>query len=184
MTKQYKNALIIMILCIVGSSLVSGVTGINRLAKEPVSWFYNGNPAISTKTPQSIYEDLIDKTEFAADLTSLATKYGGLSDSETHIKQIFDLNNKIKSEKSVSKLYQLMNSLDENVNWLVATLETKNLTDAQKKMLKGYKDSYNSETKTIGLDPYNSKVKEFYDEASGFPAVLFRLFATKVEYFR
>lgn len=184
MTKQYKNALIIMILCIVVSSAVSGVTGINRLAKVPVDWFYNGEPVVGEHTPLSIYNDLIDKTEFAADLTSLATKYGGLSDSEAHIKQILDLNTKIKGEKSVSKLYKLMVSLDENVTWLVSTLETKNLTAAQKTMLASYKKSYNSKTNTINFDPYNSKVKEYYDQVSGFPASLFRLFSTKVEYFR
>ncbi|MBR0386078.1 MAG: hypothetical protein IJI05_05990 [Erysipelotrichaceae bacterium] len=176
--KQIRQAIIIMIVAILTSSSVSAVSSMNNLAKIVSNQFYQGSHGDNL----CIYEDLMDKAELATKLVSLSKDF--VSSSDANVKAIQDTVNQMKKETSVSKLYKQMVTLDTNFDALVAKLNGANLNETQAKYLKGYVSSYKSEGTTIGSDPYNSMVKAYFDETSGLLGAFYRMFATKVEYFK
>ena len=168
-----------MLVVICGSSTVSAVSSMNRMVSKLEDHFFNGN--VEYKDNKSVYNDIVDKTEIATNLVSLSKEYVSASDS--HIKAIQSAVNDISSEKSIGKLYKLMKTLDSNVDWLLTELSGKNLSSTHKDLLIKYQSQYRSETNTINSDNYNTLVREYNDEVSGFPGSIFKLFAHKAEYF-
>ena len=81
--KSSKAAIIIMLVAILGSSTISAVTSMNSMAAKVTNYFYNGD---GQYTNQSIYNDIIDKTEIATNLVSLSKNY--VSGNDAHIKAI------------------------------------------------------------------------------------------------
>ncbi len=167
--KETKAAIIVMLAVILGSSTISAVGSINKAVSKLNDQFYKGQG-----DNLCIYEDIIDKTEFASKIYLIASK-NGFADKE--VSKISSLIQDIKSEKSIRKLYSLMQELDSAVEHAAALLPGN--TDLEKAVR-----DYNSESRTINSDPYNSMVKEFHDEFDGIPGSLFQLFASKAEYFR
>ncbi len=176
--KQIRQAIIIMIVVILGSSSVSAVSSMNSLARTVNDHFYNGSHGDNL----SIYEDLMDKTEIAGKLVNLAKNYVSSSDSD--VKTLQDTANQMKKETSVSKLYKQMVTLDNSFDSLAAKLSSAGLSADHSKYLVNYTSDYKSEGVTIGSDPYNSMVKNYFDETSGILGAFYRMFATKVEYFK
>lgn len=176
--KQIRQAIIIMIVVILGSSSFSAVSSMNSLAKIVNDQFYKGSHGDNL----SIYEDLMDKTEIASKLVNLAKNY--VSSSDKDVKNIQDTVSDMKKETSVSKLYKQMTTLDSSFDSLAAKLDGSSLSAEHAKYLSGYKSDYKSEGVTIGSDPYNSMVKAYFDETSGLLGAFYRIFATKVEYFK
>ena len=174
--KETKTAIIVMLAVILGSSTISAVGSINKAVSKLNDQFYKGQG-----DNLCIYEDIIDKTEYAYEIYQTADKTGNL---DGEVKKISSLIQDIKSEKSIKKLYSLVQKLDSAVNYTVTLLENKNINDTQKDIVDKAKRKYNSESRTIDSDPYNSMVKDFHDEFDGFPGSLFQLFASKAEYFK
>ena len=166
-----------MLVVICGSSTVSAVGKMNSMVSELRTHFFDGDNNYN----QSIYNDLIDKTEIASNLVNLSKDY--ISASDSHIKEITSLVNDIKSEKSISKLYEQVTKLDADVSWLLSELAGKKLTETHENMRIKYESQYRSETNTINSDNYNTLVREYYNEVNGFPGSIFKLFANKAEYF-
>ena len=79
--KYNKTAFIIMLVAILGSSLISGVTAMSSMAKQANDYFINGG---SDKDNFSIYNDLQDKVGVCNSLLSLANNY--ISSGDSHIK--------------------------------------------------------------------------------------------------
>lgn len=179
--KYNKTAFIIMLVAILGSSLITGVTQMSSIAKQANNYFVNGG---SDKDNFSIYNDLQDKTGVCENLLALASNY--ISASDSHIKEIQNAMAKIKETKDVSDLYAANSKLDSNVSWLVAELKNKNLSKTHEDMLYRYESQYHDEVVTIGYDAstYNLMVKNYYDETAGIPGILFRLFVKNPEYYR
>ena len=174
--KETKTAIIIMLAVILGSSTISAVSSINSMAEKISSHFYKGSG-----DNFCIYEDIIDKTEFAYEIFQTADKNGY---SDKTVKTIPTLIESIKKEKSVRKLYSLVQQMDSAVNYTVALLADKALPSEQLSILDKARRSYDSESRTIGSDPYNQLVQQFHDEVDGFPGSLFEILANDVEYFR
>ncbi|MBR0137640.1 MAG: hypothetical protein IJM15_04455 [Erysipelotrichaceae bacterium] len=173
--KETKTAIIVMLAVILGSSTISAVGSINKAVSKLNDQFYKGQG-----DNFCIYEDIIDKTEYAFDIYQTAVKNNY---SDTEVEKISSLINDIKSEKSIKKLYSLVQKLDSAVDYTVKLLNGK-LDKKWADILEGARRNYNSESSTIDSDPYNSMVKEFHDEYDGFPGSLFQLFASKAEYFK
>lgn len=174
--KESKTAFIIMLAVILSSSTISAVGSINSGVKLLEDHFYKGSG-----DNLCIYEDIIDKTEYAFEIYQTAAK-SNYADKE--VNKINDLIQDIKKEKSVSKLYSLVQKLDSAVDYTVTLLSGKLLTPQQTEILDKARRNYNSESRTIDSDPYNSMVKAFHDEFDGFPGSLFQIFADKAEYFK
>ena len=179
--KYNKTAFIIMLVAILGSSLISGVTAMSSMAKQANDYFVNGG---SDKDNFSIYNDLQDKVGVCNSLLSLANNY--ISSGDSHIKEIQNAMAKLKETKDVSDLFVANTKLDNNVSWLIAELKNKNLSKTHEDMLYNYESQYHDEVVTIGYDEskYNLMVKNYYDETAGIPGILFRLFVKNPEYFR
>jgi len=167
----------VMIVMILVSSTVSAVSSMNKMVRNLDTHFQNGSG-----DNLSIQNDLMDKCEIATNLVSLSKDY--ISTSDQHIKAVQSTVNDLKSETSVARKYKLMNTLDTNVDWIMTELGSKGLSETHKNMLVKYQSQYRSENNTINSDPYNAMVKAYYDETSGFPGSLFRMFAKKAEYFQ
>ena len=177
--KSSKAAIIIMLVAILGSSTISAVSSMNSMATKVTNYFYNGD---GLYTNQSIYNDIIDKTEIANNLVSLSKNY--VSGNDAHIKAITKRINDISSEKSVSKLYTLNRTLDTNVEWLLTTLNNEiSQLGVDRDLYDKYMSSYRSEIRTINSSDYNTKVREYDKETKGFPGSLFRVFVKNAEYF-
>ncbi|MBR2745930.1 MAG: hypothetical protein IKD99_04355 [Erysipelotrichaceae bacterium] len=177
--KSSKAAIIIMLVAILGSSTVSAVTSMNSMAAKVTNYFYNGD---GQYTNQSIYKDIVDKTEIATNLVSLSKNY--VSGNDAHIKAINSRINDISSEKSVSKLYKLNQTLDTNVDWLLETLKNSvGILGRDYDLYVKYMSNYRSEVMTINSSDYNTKVREYDKETKGFPGSLFRVFVKNAEYF-
>ena len=177
MRKEIKQALTIMIAVILLSSTVSALKSMNKMSRELKNHFFTGD-----EFNLSIHGDLDRKTSIAGNLVSLAKYY--LPESEPHLKTISETIKSMTNEDSVSKLYKLNSTLDENVLYTIATLEKASLTDSHRKMLTNYTSDYKSKMTTIANDNYNTLVKEYYDETGGFPGFIFQLFADSPEYFK
>lgn len=167
-----------MLVVICGSSTISAVSSMNAMADKVTEYFYNGD---GKYTNQSIYSDIVDKTEIAQNLVNLSKNY--VSGNDSHIKAITKAINDIDGEKSVKKLYELTATLDTNVDWLLAELGNTALNPTDNDMLIKYQSMYRSETNTINSSDYNAKVRAYEQEVSGFPGSVFKLFAHKAEYF-
>ncbi len=175
---KVKTAIIIMLVVICGSSTISAVSSMNRMATEVTDYFFNGD---GQYTNQSIYSDIKDKTEIASNLVNMSKNY--VSGNDEHIKAISKAINDIASETSVSKLYKLTSTLDTNVNWLLTELGNTALNPTDSDLLIKYQSQYRSETNTINSSDYNTRVRNYDNEVSGFPGSIFKLIAKKVEYF-
>jgi len=175
--KKSQTALIIMLIAILGSSTISAVSSMNNMVTKLETHFYKGDHNDNL----SIYNDIIDKTEIAANLVKLSKDY--VSSSDSHVKEIQKLINDIPETKSISKLYKAVKSLDRDVDWLIAELGNKSLSSTHKDMLVKYQSEYRSENNTINSDNYNSLVRSYYEETKGFPGSLFRIIAKNAEYF-
>lgn len=174
-----RTAIIIMLVAILGSSTISAVSAMNGMVTKLENHFFMGDTQYAN---QSIYADVLDKADIASNLAKLAKEY--LGDKESHIKDIIDIAKDIQLTKSISKLYDDMHALDTDVDWLIAELSNKNLTDTHKNLLTKYQSEYRSESRTIESDNYNTLVRQYYDETGGFPGFIFRGFAKKAEYFK
>ncbi len=179
--KYNKTAFIIMLVAILGSSIFSGVGGMKSLVKPINDYFISGGNAHDNS---SIYNDLLDKAAVCESLINLANKY--VSSSDTHIKEMQKAIATIKETKDVSDLYAANVKLDNNAAWLIAELKNKNMDSTHKSLLIKYVDDYNDDVRMIGFDAsnYNLMVKKYYDETSGIPGSLFRIFVNDPEYFR
>ena len=177
--KNIRNAIIIMLVVICGSSAFSAVSSMNSMVSKLEDHFFNGDTAHNDN--KSIYNDIVDKTEIATNLVSLSKEY--ISASDDHVKSIQSAVNDISSEKSIGKLYKLVKTLDTNVDWLISELSGRNLSSTHKELLKKYQSQYRSETNTINSDNYNTLVREYFDEVNGFPGSIFKIFSSKAEYF-
>lgn len=173
-----RTAIIIMLVAILGSSTISAVSSMNSMVTKLETHFFEGETDYAN---QSIFADILKKANTATKLANLAKEYIGAN--ESHVKKILQISNDIRETKSISKLYDEMNTLDENVKWLTSELSNKDLTDTHRTMLNGYRGEYRSETNTINSDNYNTLVRRYYDETKGFPGSVFRLIAKKAEYF-
>ncbi len=181
--KNYKNAIIIMIVAMVLSSLISGVVDINSQVSELEDHFYKGSSDSQYLNTQSIYADIEDKTEIANNLVSMAKYY--LDSDEEHITAISDaISDFTSSSNTISDYYEINSTLDTNVDWLIAELYNLDLTDTHNSLLVGYESSYKSEKTTINSDNYNTLVDDFNEETSGVIATIIKLFANDAEYFR
>ena len=179
--KYNKTAFIIMLVAILGSSVFSGVGAMKSMAKSANDYFVSGG---SDKDNFSIYNDLQDKVGVCNSLLSLANNY--VSSSDSHIKEIQKAMATLKETKDVSDLFAANSKLDNNVAWLIAELKSKSLDPTHRNMLANYESLYHDEVVTIGYDEstYNLMVKKYYDETSGIPGTLFRIFVNDPEYFR
>ncbi len=178
--KSAKGAFITMIAVMLISSSLAAVSSISKQAQTVSDEFYKGLYGDN----MSIYEDLIDKTEYADSLVSMAVNKSYLAADESHITAIKQASTALKADGSAADLYQASSLLDDNVQWLIAYLQSavSDTTDAAN--LRKYSSAYQSEIVTIASDPYNSLVKEFEDETSGLLGSLYRQLAKKVTYFR
>ena len=174
--KKVKQAIIIMIVCILGSSSFSAISSMNSLANTLKKQFYEGSHGDNL----SIYEDIIDEKGIAENLVALANKY---LTNDSNVKELTDVTNKIGNEKSIKALYKLMTTMDTNVDELISKLKKVDLQQQHQTMLEKYESEYKSERTTISTDPYNSMVRAYYDETSGLLGSFFRIFANKPEYF-
>lgn len=170
--KDSKTAVIVMLVVILGSSIISAVNSINALASKVERQFYYGSG-----DNLCIYNDIIGKTEDAYKIMRFAQDR--LSSKDKTVESINELISDITTEKSIKKLYTLVQKLDYAVEYtytLMNNYESKDFT--------GYYKSYNSRSRTIDSDPYNQMVKEFNKEVNGIPGSIFKLFAHTVEYFQ
>ena len=167
-----------MLVVIFGSSTISGVSAMNKMADKVTDYFYNGD---GKYTNQSIYSDIVDKSEIAKNLVNLSKNY--VSGNDSHVKAISKDANDITAEKSVKKLYQLTSDLDANVLWLITELGNTALNPTDSEMLVKYQSQYRSETNTINSSDYNTLVRQYNEEVSGIPGSIFMLFTHKVEAF-
>lgn len=167
-----------MLIVICGSSTLSAVSSMNKMVKNVNDYFFNGD---GQYTNQSIYSDIVDKTVIASNLVNLSKNY--VSGNDEHVKAITQAINDIQVETSVSKLYDLTSTLDTNVNWLLTELGNTALNKTDNDMLIKYQSQYRSETNTINSSDYNTKVRNYDNEVSGFPGSIFKIFANKAEYF-
>ena len=172
-----RTAIIIMLVAILGSSTISAVSSMNSMVTKLETHFYAGD----YNDNLSIYNDITRKAKIGQNLVNMSKDYINANDS--HIKDIQQIVNDIPETKSISKLAKYVNSLDENVAWLITELSNKDLTDTHKNLLIDYQSNYRSLTNTIRQDNYNTLVKAYYDETKGFPGVVFRGIAKKAEYF-
>lgn len=179
--KYNKTAFIIMLVSILVVPAISGISSMNKLAKSCNDYFISGG---NSNDNFSIYNDLQDKANICNNLVSLANNY--ISSSDSHLKDIQKLVSTIKSSTDVSDLFKANTQLDNNVDWLIAELEKKDLSSTHANMLQNYKDAYRNEVKEIGFDEnnYNLMVKAYYDETRGIPGSLFGIFVKDPEYFR
>lgn len=171
-----------MLVCMIFMPAISAVSKMNSMVSDLETLFYDGDGVV---TNQSIFYDLEDKADIATNLVSLAGYYNLSNDS--HVKKITSTCADIKDRnKSVSKLYDLLKVLDENVNWLLAELSNRNLSDTHATQLLKFTSEYSSETKTIDYSAaqYNTEVSKYNDEVNGFPGSIFKLFAKKAQYFK
>ena len=177
MPKSNRVALIVMIAVMILSSSISAVGAMNKMSKDINDHFFTGD-----EFNLSIHGDLDKKTVIATNVANLARYY--ISEKDDHLKAITDTVQAMTRETSVSKLFKLNSTLDDNVNYVINQLNGLELSDTHKKMLTGYAADYKSKSTTIANDNYNTLVKGYYDEISGFPGIIFRIFAKNPEYFK
>ncbi|MBQ1826710.1 MAG: hypothetical protein II126_01950, partial [Erysipelotrichaceae bacterium] len=121
--KETKAAIIVMLAVILGSSTISAVGSINKAVTKLNDQFYKGQG-----DNLCIYEDIIDKTEYAYEIYQTAIKSGN---SDKEVEKISSLIQDIKKEKSIKKLYSLMQNLDSAVDYTVTLLSSKNISSTQ-----------------------------------------------------
>ncbi len=178
MPKNNKVALIVMIVVMILSSSISAVGAMNKMSKDIKNNFFVGEEQYDT----SIYRDLNKKTVIATNVANLARYY--IAEKDDHLKAVTDTLQAMTNESSVSKLFKLNSTLDDNVNYLITQLNGMNLSETHRKMLTGYEAEYKSRNRTISNETYNSLVEKYYEETSGFPGIIFRIFAKNPEYFK
>ena len=166
--------ILVMIVLIVSSSLVAGVTQLNRMASEIHQEFLVGEK----KDGLSIQHDIDARIECARNIATLAKKY----DIDT--KGIETTISELAKVKSVQEKSNLNHCLTDDVAGLVHHLEQKNLTNTNAKNLKEQISIFENAQNTISLDPYNTLVAEYEEKTSGVVGSVLKLFAKDVEYFR
>jgi hypothetical protein len=181
MPKKVKTAILVMILTIVGMPAITSVARMNAMVADLETEFRKGQYGDNL----SIYEDLIDKAEIADNLAALCVSADLLPADEEHLTAIRETSAAIRQEDSIAALYQLSETLDANVEWVDAALETADtLSGTHHELWIKYRSEYLSEQTTISSDPYNSLVDDYYQETAGFPASMYRALARQAEYFR
>lgn len=166
--------ILVMIVLIVSSSLVAGVSQLNRMANEIHQEFLVGEK----KDGLSIQHDLDARIECARNIVTLAKKYDvdtmGLETTISELKKV----------ESIGEKSGLNRCLTDDVAGVLYHLEQKNLTNTNAKNLKEQISIFENAQNTISLDPYNTLVAEYEQKTSGVVGSVLKIFAKDVEYFR
>ena len=166
--------ILVMIVLMVSSSLIMGVSQLNRMASEIQQEFLVGEK----KDGLSIQHDLDTRVEVGRNLVTLAKKY----DIETG-----DANDAImalEQAKDIQEKFCCNQNLNVEIQSLIQQLQEASLTTTNAKNLKEQISIFENAQNTISLDPYNTLVAEYEEETASIVGGILKIFAKDVEYFR
>jgi hypothetical protein len=157
------------VLCIFAVFLGSwrSIDGIKKTAAEAFV-----NPASDGWLP--IGPTLYEKAGYAANALDFSKKY--LSDSESERAKISELINRLQKDGlRPDEAGELNKELNARFDNLAAALDSKDMSDGDKKMLEKIKADFKSAQKLINNSVYNAVAAEQNEKLSGFPVSLFRV---------
>ena len=178
LTQNKGIAITFMVVLIVMSTMISGVMKVNSLARSVNQEFIVG----SENDGLSISRDLSTRVTRAKNILSIAKSYIGQSDSNfSTAQQAIDI---LSDSSDKSELYQANQDLQASIDSIYARLLDSNVSEKNLKSLKEEKSVFDNANNTISYDPYNTLVSEYEEKTNTIPGNIFKLFSSKVEYFK
>ena len=166
--------ILVMIVLMVSSSLIMGVTQLNRMANDIHQEFLVGEK----EDGLSIQHDLDTRVEVGRNLVTLAKKY------DIPTSNASDAIMALEQAKDIQEKYTCNQNLNVEIQSLIQQLQEASLTTTNAKNLKEQISIFENAQNTISLDPYNTLVAEYEEETGGIVGGILKIFAKDVEYFR
>ncbi|MEA4824972.1 MAG: hypothetical protein VB111_12810 [Clostridiaceae bacterium] len=158
-----KLAVIILVICIVGTILVGGGRSLERYRDTQGQLFYNG----TTGDGNSIASDLRARCEAGHNLITVAKRYMDANAAE--IKALSDSITTLENAATVREAFDANYDLTLSADHLYSVLNNTALSDADKKLVSGQFTELTSRNQTISHDGYNTVAVEFNDLLGRFP---------------
>ena len=168
----------LMLVMIISSSFLSGISQLNTKANAIVKEFNVGEK----KDGLSIQRDLDTRVTCAKNMITLAKQY--LPVTTTEIVESEKSVVALENAKSIADKYKCNQNLQVNLNSVWALLADKAMSEQHTKSAKEQMSIFNNAQNTISYDPYNTLVSKYEEETTGIIASFMKVFAKKVEYFR
>lgn len=159
-----KTAVLILVLCIVGTVLISGGRSLNRYRESQAELFYDGPKGFS------IYNDLMARCEAGYNIMTVARRY--MDADSADLAALADAISGVETAESASEYYEANYRLTVAVDQVYALLSQERLNDTDKKLLSGQFTEMTSRNQTIANDSYNTHAGQFNDMLKGFPTAL------------
>ena len=178
LTQNKGMAIGFMILLMVASTTISGIMKVNSLAKNVNQEFIVGEE----NDGLSISRDLSTRVTRAKNILSIAKNY--ISESDSDFSNAQSCISVLAQSESKSELYQANQDLQASIDSIYSRLLEMDITSKNVQSLKEEKSIFDNAMNTISYDPYNTLVSEYEEETNTIPGNFFKLFSSKVEYFK
>lgn len=159
-----KLAALILVLCIVGTVLISGGRSLRQYRETQSELFYMGPKGFS------IYNDLMARCEAGYNIITVARRY--MDANSVDLASLADAITAVENAQGPSESYEANYRLTVAADQVYALLSQQNLSDADKKLLSGQFTEMTSRNQTIANDSYNTTAGKFNDLLKGFPTGL------------
>ena len=153
---------IILILVIVACGIFNGGRQLNSKVDELEKVFMNGE----NNDQLSIHYDLRKIDDSLSYFLSLSKLYD-LGNNET-IVSLNQLHNHFKENETIEEYSQWYDQVKDLYPVAIGLVKNEKLTDQHKTMLNRYEATFNSAIHTIAYSSFNSDVRDYQKETSGF----------------
>lgn len=179
----FKNrhfAFVLMLAVIIVATLIASRNGLNKLARQAESVFYNGE----NNSTLSIQNDLSERITIARNMIALAQNY--INPTDAVVKDVQTASDELFVAKTIPNKYATNNKLSDAVTKLYGELERHNLSAKDASYRSRLYTDFTSRQSTISHDPYNTYAAKYNDALSAFPANILSKFSglKKLEYFK
>lgn len=153
---------ILLILVVVACGVFNASSQLNKKVDELEKIFMNGEH----NDQLSVHYDLTKIDDSLSYFLALSKLYD-LGNNE-NIVSLNQLHNKFKENKTIEDYSKWYDQVKDIYPVAIGLVKHKNLTDQHKSMLSRYEATFNSAVHTIAYSSFNSSVREYEKETSGF----------------
>lgn len=166
--KKHGLLQLILVLVVVACGIFNGGRQLNSKVKVLENTFMNGE----NNDQLSVHYDLTKIDDSLSYFLSLSNLYD-LGNNET-IVSLNQLHNQFKDNKTIEDYSKWYDQVKDLYPVAIGLVESEALTDQHASMLDRYEATFNSAVHTISYSSFNSLVRDYQDETSGFVASLIK----------
>lgn len=158
---MFKNRKTALVICIIVVAL-SILTGARRSLREAIRDTEDAFVYGVSGDGNSIYYDLVARTQLAHNLAAVAERYPAVE--ESLIKKLRDAARALEGENSPARCYRLNSQLEVAFDNLDAALAREDLSAEDEAYRKGIETDFNARAAMISHDGYNDYAREFNEK--------------------